>query len=153
MSERCSRSLCKKVRPSTTPFSSARSVSSLARYVPELCACYSSRRPEDHWAASSIRWRMDQPTATFSTMPTWCWKGQREGPWTCPKETTRLRWKSKRRSKGKNVMGSKPLSIGRSGITADGATNMAISIRHVHSYTHTVSASVRCPLNMRTLFW
>ena len=71
----------------------------------------------------------------------------------CPEETTRPWPKSKRRSKDKNETDWKPLSAGRSGIIADGATNVAISIRHVHSHIRTASASVRCPPSMRILFW
>ena len=56
--------------------------------------------------------------------------------------------KLKHLDRGKNVMGLKPLSAAKSGITASGAINMAISIRHAHFPTLIVIKFVRFPLSM-----
>ena len=61
--------------------------------------------------------------------------------------------KLKHLDRGKNVMGSKPLSAAKSGITAGGAINTAISIRHAHFLTLIVIKFVRFPLSMRISYW
>ena len=70
-----------------------------------------------------------------------------------PRAIMKPRPKLKHYGKDKNITGSKPLFVARSGIIASGATNVAILIRHVCSHTPTVNVFARCPPSMRILSW